>query len=88
MAIPSQTDQSVGTIPFPQSTSCFPNSSFNPAISSSYNTYKATGTHATTVVNFQSDTFLQTADNGIWDDTAQCWISVDVTRMAANRNNY
>jgi hypothetical protein len=90
VAIPSQSNYSVGTIPLPESSSCFPNSSFNPAISTVMSTYKATGTGATTVVNFSSDTFLHTADGGIWDDTAQCWIPVDKTRLNENnqRNNY
>lgn len=87
MAIPSQSNKSVGTIPFPVSSDSFPSSSFRVGISSSYVTVNTSG--AAVTVNFQSDTFLETADNGIWDDTQQCWISVDVTSLrGSRRKNY
>lgn len=79
MAIPTQTDQSVGTIPFPQTSSCFPNSSFNPGISTALATVKTNGT--ATTINFSSDTFLLTADGAIWDDTVQAWVPVEKTRL-------
>jgi hypothetical protein len=87
MAIPTQTDQSVGTIPFPQSTSIFPNSSFNAGISSALATTKTNGT--ATTINFSSDTFLVTADGVIWDDTVSAWVPVDKTLYnAIQRKNY
>lgn len=81
MALPTVTDQSVGSIPYPGSTSIFPNSTFNSQISTAMTTFKTNGT-ASTVVNFQTDTFIFRADGAIWDDTASCWISVDTTRRA------
>jgi len=88
MAIPTQTNKSVGTIPFPESSSCFPNSSFNAGISTALATVNTAGT--ATTANFSSDTFLHTADGAIWDDTASCWIPVDKTRLNENnqRNQY
>jgi predicted NAD/FAD-dependent oxidoreductase len=88
MAIPTQTDQNVSTIPFPQSTSCMPNSSFNAGISTALATVKTNGT--ATTANLSSDTMLLTADGGIWDDTVQAWIPVDKIRYvwANQRVNY
>lgn len=32
--------------------------------------------------NLTSDVLLYRADGGIWDDTQQCWISVDLTNIS------
>jgi hypothetical protein len=88
MALPTITDQSVGSIPFPQSTSCLPVSSFNAGISTALATVNTAGT--ATTANLSSDTIILRADGGIWDDTCSCWIPVDKTRFVQGnqRVNY
>lgn len=88
MAIPTLSNASINTLPSPGSTSIFPNSTFNTAISSAFATFKTNGT--ATTVNFSSDTFIFRADGAIWDDTCSCWIPVDKTRRepGLHRNQF
>lgn len=43
---------------------------------------------ANKTVNLTSDTMLYRADGGIWDDTQQCWISVDLGNLSPTPRKY
>lgn len=72
MALPTETNHNVGSVPASVPT-------ILPALTA-YVAFSPGVGGVTKTCNLTSDTMIYRADGGIWDDSQGCWISVDITK--------